>query len=1178
MRRHHQKGMFENLESRHLLAADLVVDMEAPSSLVPGEFASYKISVTNEGDEVASTAEILSDPSDLLSDVSWSRETTFKPELNQSDLSRHMVTVEGLGGITDGTGIGDINNDGIDDVFFFGDGIGSYVVFGSEETSAAPVLSTRGLDGTNGFTLWNIGARVAEAVSGDINGDGNPDLVFGIPSHNPQENGGSEGAVFVIFGTGSVFPDWTDFQSLDETTMMVITGEVADQRRFGYLPASGLGRSLDIADLNADGIDDVIIAAAGSKTENFDIIVGGTHVVFGSTDLPAQLGVEELNGTNGFTIDGRTLGVSAAGDVNGDGIDDLVHHSESSTAVVHGGADVAEERSGFGLSTVFYEFVSVSHSSDGLGDINGDGLDDIVVGTPLNTSTGYFENGGAHVIFGFRGAPTFGESIAAGESITLDGNNGFSLIHQASDFGSFVRGAGDVDGDGVGDILLAAGSNPVQRGTDEFWLIYGKQDFPAEFTIDELSAADGVRLDFGSRVRLDVAGDFNNDGLHDLIVNDGSQAHILFGQPRPDMDLTEGQSSISEMLDIQPGTSVTYTASGRVRSEVAGDVEIAATATVDNEATENNADNRLIRGRRNVDLAVSALTTPNVGVDRTLDVEFIVTNGSKLAAVDSVISSNLTEVLVEPTWTRTIERPTQVAILSDLVDTTDGFQIGDEVRSAGDVNGDDLADLILENSIIFGTRELLEEFPIRDRASVVTFEGDFGANCTSGGPQIPKGSSAGDVNGDGFDDVLILGDKCGPSHTYLIFGSASFATEQLDLRELDPTTGFLFEGAVSPLGDRDGDGFDDLAVSVNYEPATILYGNPEFDPETAGSTSVQLEFSGILSMTNVGDVNGDGIEDSVVGGWYDVYSNAFLLLGNSERPSSIRTDEMDLLIDGSGDSFASAISDVNGDGANDFVVGFDFEGPDLENFPGTVTLFLGSQNAKTEGFELVTLTGGRSRYRRDLVEPIGDVNGDGFDDVPIFKHDAGLFSHRVLIGSADIASLQGSFIPALDSDMVLQSEHTPRAIGDFNGDGAQDMIVGQFLKLGQFDATESSGVGDIDDTIDIGIGSRVTYRISGAMRSEVPDGTLPVSLKVAAGDSRTDVAPSNNTASVMLEAPTVTLGDVNGDSIVSFKDFLILSANFGNTSATREDGDLDGDGEVSFSDFLVLSENYQTAR
>ena len=220
---------------------------------------------------------------------------------------------------------GDVNGDGFDDLIIGAPAAGeTYVVFGkSSGFTAAIDLST--LDGTNGFRLDGIdaGDNSGHSVSsaGDVNGDGFDDLIIGAYSAQP---GGDRraGESYVVFGKASGFTAAIDLDALNGTNGFRLDGIDAGDYSGHSVSSAG--------DVNGDGFDDLIIGAPGSDPGG-DSRAGETYVVFGkSSGFTAAIDLSTLNGTNGFRLDGidaldrSGFSVSTAGDVNGDGFDDLI--------------------------------------------------------------------------------------------------------------------------------------------------------------------------------------------------------------------------------------------------------------------------------------------------------------------------------------------------------------------------------------------------------------------------------------------------------------------------------------------------------------------------------------------------------------------------------------------------------------------------------------------------------------------------------------------------------------------------------------------------------------------------------------------------------------------------------------------------------------------------------------
>ena len=371
------------------------------------------------------------------------------------------------------SGAGDINGDGFDDVIIGAYNAApngnrkageSYVVFGKNSGFPASVeLSS--LDGSNGFVIngasRNDKSGLSVSGAGDVNGDGLSDVIISAIGATP--NGKNSGESYVVFGNNSGFPASVELSSLDGSNGFVING---------IEPYDVSGRSVsDAGDVNGDGFDDIIIGAYGADPNGIDK-AGESYVVFGNNSGSASLDLSTLDGSNGFTIkgidandySGRSVG--GAGDVNGDGYDDLIigawnatpngNRSGESYVVFGNSSGVAsldlsalDGTNGFvlnGVSADDWSGISVS----GAGDVNGDGLDDVIVGASLARD---IRAGESYVVFGKDIG--FSATIDLG---TLDGTNGFAIkgIDSGDHTGRGVSGAGDVNGDGIDDVIIGA--------------------------------------------------------------------------------------------------------------------------------------------------------------------------------------------------------------------------------------------------------------------------------------------------------------------------------------------------------------------------------------------------------------------------------------------------------------------------------------------------------------------------------------------------------------------------------------------------------------------------------------------------------------------------------------------------------------------------------------------------
>lgn len=403
------------------------------------------------------------------------------------------------------------------------------------------------LDGANGFTISGKAAQddlgFTTKSAGDINGDGIPDIMIGAPG---ADFGGinNVGEIYVIFGGSGFSFDTFDVSTLDGTNGFVIRGVVADEK---------LGFALSTAgDLNQDGIDDIIVG------DNFNVSGNGTAFVFYGKNTPfiGLYNRTDIDNTKGLfiTLDAGTItsvrDVSYAGDVNKDSNDDIIitgnMNGRAYYYVVFGESSIASLNTsslsgvnGFTIKGYTGPFSVLDVVGKNAGDINNDGIDDLVLGCP-NCNNGIDSNSG-------RVNAVFGKNLVFPpllELETLSGSDGFSITNsgQYNFMGKSVASAGDFNSDGIDDIVIGIPGKTVdgKNSTGEAYVVFGSNTFSAAFTIESITPSTGIVFQgtklygqFGSHV--DGVRDINQDSKADIAIssrkgisNNGA-VYLVFG-------------------------------------------------------------------------------------------------------------------------------------------------------------------------------------------------------------------------------------------------------------------------------------------------------------------------------------------------------------------------------------------------------------------------------------------------------------------------------------------------------------------------------------------------------------------------------------------------------------------------------------------------------------------------
>jgi hypothetical protein len=883
---------------------------------------------------------------------------------------------------------------------------------------AGAVLSTTAVWQHNGPG----GAAVTTA--GDFNCDGVADLLVGFPDADgfPGTTGGtwtSMGWIGVWFGGASLPPQPTGAPDWTAVAFSGLPGVDLEGARSGTAVAAG--------DVNRDGCDDVIASAPG-------VYAAGelVNVYFGSASGPST-SFDWRRFTSAST--GARFGASvASGDVNGDGTADIVigapqasfGQSEEGAVLVWLGSQFLDSDPDGDASDVDWLGQSdqasahLGESVAAAGDVDGDGDDEILAGAPdwdSNLGGPVFDAG---IALMWNGHPTLQSSP---DGTRANAPFHFELAAAGARLGASVASAGDLDGDGFADLLLGAPNfdSPFVAGPNNGTVVAVRGS--ATGALSDVVSWSHIGLGNGGRLgaSLATAGDVNGDGRADYLMGEPGlqRMQLVLGRttfgPNPPADATYTQASAGYGSSV--GTAGDWNDDGFSDVVVGAPVSSQVFVYLGAGDTLATASTPALQGIQDGDIMGLGMGyAGDINHDGCSDV---------VAGAPNWDGGQTDEgrIFVRYGMSDACSSFDEIIFPGDREGNQNGAQLGWSVTGAGDVNGDGYADVIAgapfhDGLVLCGTFPIVF-CPTPDSGRAYVFLG--GASGLAFSPStVLEGleetgaqfgsvvASAGDVNGDGYGDVIVGAPYVGNGRAFLYLGSASGLSASHSWSASGSTPDARFGFSVAGVGDVNGDGYGDVLVGAENHAgglggAFLYLGQPTqpSNPKGLGALPVRT-YTGApgssfgRTVAGAGDVNRDGFSDFAIGapthdssgfgmheGRVTVYHGAptnalptlpiVVLFGDAPTSDAQR--------------FGSGIAgggDVNGDGFGDLLVGDQWHSGPAGFAQGKAYIFHGSVfglgSIAARSFE--DCGHGFCDFGRD-VALAGDVDGDGFADALI---------------------------------------------------------------------------------------------------------------------------------------------------------------------------------------------------
>jgi hypothetical protein len=908
--------------------------------------------------------------------------------------------------------------------------------------------ATKLANGTSNVPALQDGDRFGRSVAnlGDLDGDGVADIAVGAPLDNT--GGPDSGAVHILFLNADGTVKSSSTLENGGTNMPMLSIDDA----FGTSVAN-------LGDLDGDGVADLAVGAFGDETGGG--FRGAVHILFLNTNGTVKSSTKLASGGTNMPVlgDYAYFGRSVAnlGDIDGDGVTDLaVGASGDSTVGNNRGAvhilflnangsvksttKIAHALNG-GPMLTDEDFFGVSVTN--LGDLDGDGVADLAVGA-YRDNTGASDAGAVYILF------LNATGTAKSTTKIASGMNGGPTLAADDRFGSSVAFVGDVDGDGVADLAVGAinddtngsdigaihilalntsgtvkTSRKIANGTNGGPTLSLNDGFGDSVTnLGDLDGDGGTDLVVGASKSLDGTGGARSGAVHILRLNNVGELRDFGDAP----DATNGTGAGNyQTRNADGGPSHTLVSGMLLGSRISGEVDATANSRANGDDIGNDDEDGVVNPQ--VDLVLTIGTAPTI----------------TLRATNNTVSSRK---------------------ITGWIDTNNN----------GVFETSESAVVSVPAFSVNGTYTLT--FPVIPQG----FTGTTAARFRLSENTVAATSPTGPITGGEVEDYLvtITAPATGTVKTGGATKLASGGTNVPTLADNDS-----FGRSVANVGDLDGDGVADLAVGSHRDDSGgtdrgavhILFLNASGTVKSStkiasgtngGPTLADLDNFG-LSVSNVGDLDGDGATDLAVGAPGDntggtnrgavhilflntngtVKSSTKIGSGTAGGPTLADEDQF-------GFSVAS-MGDLDGDGVADLAVG-----ANLDNTIGTDRgavhiLFLNANGTVKSTTKIASGTGGGPTLADEdrfgtSVSNVGDLDGDGVADLAVganFDDTGGtnrgavhllyLNANGTVKSTTKIASGTGGGPALADEDRFGRSVAN---LGDLDGDGVADLAVG----------------------------------------------------------------------------------------------------------------------------------------